>query len=552
MNKFFKNFKVWYTLARPNKKYWFLCYLFVVLSQVCVLIAPTFAARTTVCVTSGDYMGALIYLVVVFLILFLQKTFWHIDWLFYGKLVKSVYNRINLELMDKVLIAKNANYENVSKEQLLNIINTDVNAVADFADKLATALGRLTMMLVTVVVVFTINVYAGIIVFVADILDFLIMNWFNTRRQAWVKKIRNSTDEQYQKFSEIIEKKETIIDLSLENEKKKDYEKTLNGYVKNLQGRTIWDSAKSNYYEVFYSFLILVGTLICLLMVSQNVMVPVTYFLVVTYITNGIKDMKDVLSVITNYKDACVSSVRVNAVLNFVEKEKIKFGSFSLPEIMGSICFEKVEYKRDEDKNPTLKNFDVLIREKETCLIYGPRNCGKRTVFNMLRRSITPLSGQILIDGVNILEYNKDSYRETTSYVTTSPVFFKGSIIKNLTMIEKNRKIVYEICREVGVYEYIQSLPKKFKTDISTLPYEKQYLLSLARSILTNSDILLLYEFPQKLEESDRENIKELLNKMHGTRTIIIFSAQDYCIEIVDKIVEIEKGKIKNILYNMR
>lgn len=275
------------------------------------------------------------------------------------------------------------------------------------------------------------------------------------------------------------------------------------------------------------------------------------YFVIIAYVADGISNTKDLYSVLYDFKNVNVALGRVKTVLNFADKEEIEVGSNNLKDILGSICFNKVSYKKSiEDENPSLNNFDVLFKENETTLIMGPRSCGKRTIFNMLRRNIKPIKGEILIDGVNLYDFTKASHRDNFSYVTTKPTFFKGSIIKNLTVYEKNRKIVYEICRELGIYNYIESLPKKFNTDISQIPYEKLYLLGLARAILYACEILVIYEFPDNLSTSEKDNIKNIINKMHGTRTILIFSAKDYCADISNKIIRIERGEVKSISFN--
>ena len=141
------------------------------------------------------------------------------------------------------------------------------------------------------------------------------------------------------------------------------------------------------------------------------------------------------------------------------------------------------------------------------------------------------------------------SYIDNISYLITKPMFFRGSVMKNLKLVEKNKNIIFQVCKEVGIYDYIQALPNNFNTDINNLPYEISYLVALARAILTRTEILIIYEFPTNLNEEEKSRIKELINKMHGTRTIIIFSAQEYCVDLADKIVQIEKGEIKDIQY---
>jgi len=75
-------------------------------------------------------------------------------------------------------------------------------------------------------------------------------------------------------------------------------------------------------------------------------------------------------------------------------------------------------------------------------------------------------------------------------------------------------------------------------------------MLGLARAILTGTEVLLIYEFPQNLTDNEKQNIKEILKRMHGARTIIIFSARDYCTDIADKIISMERGEIKSISFN--
>lgn len=551
MRSYIKTLREWSKLAKPNKLLLFFSFFMVVLVQVCFIVAPIYSAKTTVSITNGKYTETIIYLCVVFGILLLRKTFWHFNYKIYPYLVKSVYNRINQEFIEKSLNAKNSNFKTTSKERILNMVHTDVNTVADFADKIGIASARLIQAISSIIIIFTVNFWAGLIVFIADILDFFVLSFINTKREKWLRQIRESNDEQYEKLSEIIDTRDTIKDLGLDKQIKKDYNKILDNYIYRLSKSTFWESMKGNYYQAFYEFLILIAKIVAVFLVAGNGISLELYFVIIAYVADGIYNTKDLYSVLYDFKNVNVALGRVKTVLNFADKEEIEVGSNNLKDILGSICFNKVSYKKSiEDENPSLNNFDVLFKENETTLIMGPRSCGKRTIFNMLRRNIKPIKGEILIDGVNLYDFTKASHRDNFSYVTTKPTFFKGSIIKNLTVYEKNRKIVYEICRELGIYNYIESLPKKFNTNISQIPYEKLYLLGLARAILYACEILVIYEFPDNLSTLEKDNIKNIINKMHGTRTILIFSAKDYCADISNKIIRIERGEIKSISFN--
>lgn len=549
MNFYIKTMKDWWKLAKPSKKYYFLIFFFVVLTQVCLIIAPIFSAKVTISITNRKYTDTILYLVLVFGFLFLRKFFWHCEYLMYAPYVKHTYNRINNEFVNKAFRARSSNFKTTSKEQLLNRVHTDIFTVAEFGEKTSIALARFVMTIVNIIVIFTVNVWAGLIVVVADILDFIMLAWASNRRQRWHKLIRQSHDQQYEKFSEIIDAREAITDLGVEKRVKAEYNEILDTYIKRLHKRDFWDSIYANGYAVFYEFLILAATIMSVILVSHHSLTIETYFIVVSYVSNGIANTKDMFSVIKEFNNVNTAAARVKTVLDFVERDEVTIGKNTLTDIMGNLCFSDVTYKKDDEGNPSLKNFDILFNENQTCLILGTRSCGKRTIFNMLRRAIEPDEGQITLSGVNLYDFTTKSYLENFSYVTTHPTFFKGSIMKNLQIKEKNKKVIHQICRELGIHDHIMSLPKKYNTDISTLAYDKLYLIGLARAILTGSQVLAIYEFPDALTEKEKKKVKQILHAMHGTRTILIFSAKDYCQDISDKIITIEKGLITNIAY---
>lgn len=551
MKEYAQTLKKWLKLAQPNKLLFFVDFLLVVLSQVIIyVIVPIFTAKVTVAITNSAFTATILFLGLVLVSYFLKDIFWHLNYTLYIPLHKSIYKRISNIFITKMLKAKNTNFDRVSKERIINTVHTDVNTIADFADRITTACGRIFAVVISLIIIFQTNTFACLIVLIADVLDFVLMVFFQKKRQFWVKKIREVHDVQYEKFTEIIDKREAIQDLGQEKRITKEYNEIIDTYISRQKKKIFWDSMIANGYECFYQVLIFLATILCVLFVSKGSLELAAYFTVAAYISNGITNTKDLYNSTTYFNDTEVAMQRVNSILDFVDRAEVSVGKNNFKDIMGSISFNNVCYKKDDEGNPSLKNVSILLREKETTLLIGSKSCGKRTIFNMLRRTIKPTSGDLLIDGVSILDYNAKTYRNIFGYVSTQPVFFKGSIIKNLTIQEKNRKLAIEICKELGIYNYIQSLPKKFNTNIVDLPFDKLYILGLARAIISGSQVLVIYEFPTNLSDKERDNIKKLLKSMQGTRTIVIFSAKEYCTDISDKIVYIEGGEVKNVVYN--
>ena len=317
MNFYIRTIIDWWKLARPSKKYYFLVFFLVVLTQITLLIvSPIFTAKVTVSITNHTYTKAIIYLLVGFAILFARKTFWHFEYMCYAPLVKSTYNRLNNEFVNKALRARSANFKTTSKEQILNMLHTDNFTVAEFGEKTSIAAARLLIVIVNIIVIFTINVWAGLIVVVADILDFMMLAWASNRRQKWHGLTRKSHDAQYEKFSEIFDARETITDLGVEKRIKQEYNEILDTYIKRLHKRDFWDSIYSNYYAAFYEFLILVATVILVVLVSHGNLPIETYFIVVSYISNGISNSKDLFALKKEFDNVNTAASRVKTDLN--------------------------------------------------------------------------------------------------------------------------------------------------------------------------------------------------------------------------------------------
>ncbi len=544
-----KLFRNWYRLAKPNKSIWFISSFAVVLAYTCLLIAPLFSAKAVVCITSGNYWGASLHLFIVFCLLALRNVFWVINYRVYNKLIGSIYGRLNNLFVEKMLCAKSSNFKKTPKEKIMNIVHSDVYSLAEVADKSAICAGRIFMLVVTIIILLFINIWVGFAVIIANILNFILLNYLETRRAKCVKKLREDNDIQYQKFCEIVDSRQTINDLALNQTLKKRYNNHIKTYIDDLGKKTNADSSVAQGFFVFYNFMIFVLTLAMVLLVSKGQLSVEMYFIIVPYITNGIETTSLVFEFMPYLKNSGIYASRIKTVLEFTEKEEIPVGDIENNNLIGYMEFSDVSYKGDKEGNPSLKNINLRINALQTTLIIGAKSSGKRTLFHLMHRNILPKSGEISLDGLNILEYSNKVFSQNFNYLTTRPNFFNGSIIQNLKLVNKNRNKILAVLSELNLIDYINGLPQKIYTNILTLPFDKQYLLGLARVLLTGAEVIALYEFPSGLSADEKQNIKNLLYSLMGKRTIVLFSSNESLADISDKVVYIERGQIKQIQY---
>ncbi len=539
-------FKSWHALAKPSRKYFLICFFMVLIASICMIIEPIFSANLITSLTEKQYGWAYLYAFIGLVFIFIRKLSWDINYRFHYKLVNHTYMDLQNQIFNKVMNAKRVNFNNISKEKLINIIHNDVYTVSDFSYLIATRLARLLRVLLTIGVVFTINVPVALVIVLVDIIDYKLLNFLQNKRAFANRLTVEDHDEQYRCFSELIDSREMITDLNIEKEAKKRFLDSSKKYIKDRKRYDICGSYIDNYFHVFYQFVKTLMVLFLIFLVSKGNLSLTVYLIVVPYILSGIEIANDFMTVLPELKNANISTNRVKIILDFSDKKVLDFGNNKLDNISGFLNFENVSYKAKGDLNEltNINNISFAINANETVLFQGNRGCGKRTIFYLLRREVMQNSGNVYLDNINLIDYTKKVYTSNLNYLVTKPTFFDDTIMKNLKMVEKDKNKIYSMCKKLKIYDYIKSLPKGYNTNINELPAAKKYIVGLARTLLTKSEIIVLYEFPLSLSVKEKEMIMNLLGHLRGSRTILIFSASNACTPIVDRVIKIEKGAI--------
>ncbi|MEI3530526.1 MAG: ABC transporter ATP-binding protein [Bacilli bacterium] len=539
-------FKSWHTLAKPSRKYFLICFFMVLLASICLIIEPVFEANVITNLTNEKYTWAIGFALLSFSFIFIRKMSWDINYRFHYKLLNHTYINLQEQIFKKVIKATSVNFDNNSKEKLINIIHNDVYTVSEFSYLIATRLARLFRVLLTVGIIFTINIPVALVIVCVDLLNYKILNYLQNKRAYANRLTVEDHDAQYRCFSELVDSKELVCDLNIEREIKNRFLSSTKKYIKDRKQYDICGSYIDNYFHIFYQFIKTCIVLFLIFLVSKGSLTLTTYLIVVPYILSGIEIANDFMNILPELKNANISTNRVKIIFDFTDKKILDFGNNKLDNILGILNFENVSYKQNTEVNglTTINNISFTINANESVLFLGGRGSGKRTIFYLLRREIMQNSGDIYVDNINLMDYTKKVYSSNINYIVTKPYFFDDTIMKNLKLVEKDKHRIFSICRQLKIHDYIKSLPKGYNTNVNKLPSGKRYIIGLARTLLTKSEIIILYEFPLSLSAKEKETIMKILNHLRGSRTIIIFSASDACMSVVDRVFKIEKGSI--------
>jgi ATP-binding cassette subfamily B protein/subfamily B ATP-binding cassette protein MsbA len=210
------------------------------------------------------------------------------------------------------------------------------------------------------------------------------------------------------------------------------------------------------------------------------------------------------------------------------------------------VCFS---YEKDEKDGPALLDINFTVRAGETIAVVGPNGCGKSTLMGLLPRFYDPDHGSILIDGHDLRRVNVRSLRQQVCLVTQDALLFDDTIFNNiaygcpgatLEQVERAAKLA-------KAHEFIMRTPKGYQTPIGEIARvsggEKQRL-ALARAILRDPSILVLDEFTSAADAEKEVDIHRALVEFKQGRTLFIVTHRLHSVEIADRIVVMEAGRV--------
>jgi len=218
--------------------------------------------------------------------------------------------------------------------------------------------------------------------------------------------------------------------------------------------------------------------------------------------------------------------------------------------LKGEIEFDKVGFLYPKNKQMVLREVSLKIKDGESVAFVGRSGAGKTTLIRLLLRFYNVSSGQIKIDGVDIKKMRKSDLRSLMGVVPQEPVMFNNSIEFNLTYGKENAKKdeVREVARKANILEFIEGLPKKWKTEVGErgikLSGGQKQRLAIARALLADPKILIFDEATSNLDSESEKMIQKALWEVAKKRTVIIIAHRFSTIRNVDKIVVLSNGGV--------
>ncbi|MBR0076352.1 MAG: ABC transporter ATP-binding protein [Synergistaceae bacterium] len=216
--------------------------------------------------------------------------------------------------------------------------------------------------------------------------------------------------------------------------------------------------------------------------------------------------------------------------------------------IKGNIKFQHVYFHYEEEQE-ILSDINLEIKAGEKIAIVGSTGSGKSTIADLIPRFYEPVSGKILIDDVDIRNFNLKNLRRQIGIVPQECILMKGSIAFNIAYGIENpdMKKIIEASEIADIREFIESLPDKYNSEIGergvTLSGGQRQRIAIARAIIRDPKILILDEATSSLDVAVERQVQKAINQAMKNRTSLIIAHRLSTIREADKILILKDGK---------
>jgi len=240
---------------------------------------------------------------------------------------------------------------------------------------------------------------------------------------------------------------------------------------------------------------------------------------------------------------------RVFEILDVEPDIKDSPNAIKVGRLSGQIEFRDVTFSYQDDIT-VLESISFEAKAGQMIAIVGPTGVGKSTISGLVARFYDPTSGSIMMDGIDIKDMTLESLRCQLSLVLQDVFLFNGTIGENIAYGSEGAtpEQIEEAAKNACIDEFIESLPEKYDTVIGErgvrLSGGQKQRLSIARSVLRNSPLLILDEATSAVDTETEREIQNAITKIIGKRTLIVIAHRLSTIRKADLIIALQDGKI--------
>ena len=267
------------------------------------------------------------------------------------------------------------------------------------------------------------------------------------------------------------------------------------------------------------------------------------------YVRNLTQPITQLAQVSNMLQSTAAAAERVFEFLDEQEEPADRPDALACPEHLASIEFDHVRFQYTPDK-PVIRDFSASVHEGQMVALVGPTGAGKTTMVKLLMRFYEADAGSIRLNGHDLREYRRADVRERFGMVLQDTWLFKGSIRENIRYgrLDATDDEVVRAAELARVDSFVRTLPEGYDTqideDATNISQGQRQLLTIARAILANRDVLILDEATSSVDTRTEVQIQEAMDNLMQGRTSFVIAHRLSTIRNADLILVIREGDI--------
>lgn len=374
------------------------------------------------------------------------------------------------------------------------------------------------------------------------------MKWITNRTREYFRKQQENIGDLNGYIEEIIsgqsvvkifsQEEKAIAEFELKNAELKEsgyYAQAYSGFIPKLL------NALNN---ISFALIAFVGGVLALnQIVTVGVIVTFTQ-----YSRQFTRPLRNLANEFNSLLSAIAGAERVFEILDLPDEEETDQPE-QWQEIKGKIQFDQVFFSYDDDEE-TINDVSLTAEPGETIALVGPTGAGKTTIISLISRFYDPDHGTITIDGYDITKTTRQILRERIGFVLQDPYLFNGSIKDNIRYgrLDATDDEVIKAAKLANADSFIDKLPNKYETKLSQegggISQGQKQLISIARALLADPNILILDEATSSIDTVTELKIQDALNTLMKGRTSIVIAHRLNTIQNADRIYVMKDGQI--------
>ena len=549
---FKKNIKItrdYFSLVNFKNKHLITFIIIDLINVLISLLIPYFISLIIESITNGFYDLSIIYIILLgFTYLFNKLGSYCTNWC-YAKFFKEAYVEVHTKLVNSIYNFDEDYSKKLSIGKIINSSNMDILNIAEIPSFII----ELSIEVIKLIVIYLIfanqNILLALYIIIIDIIYFNYAEKCNNRNSYYFGKQKSYADKMTGILSQVLIGLKDIKSFGISNKLNNKLDSYRKRWQKSYFLKRKYYFTRKTLVELIIDFGKIILYFILIFLIVKNEMPIAIFVLLISYYDKAKESINDIMNFDVSILEESVSLYRIKEIINYSNNVMKLEGIIHDDNINGIVEFKNVSFKYNQ--LPTLKNISFIANPNQITAIVGKTGSGKTTIFNLLLRMYKVDKGKILIDNLDIYEYSKDVYSSNISVVNQKTFIFNMSIRANLSLIDSNKKRQIDACKRVGIHDFIMSLPDGYNTilkeDAINISGGQKQLLSLARALLTTSEVILLDEVTSSLDPNTTDKIIDLLDDLKSDHTLIIITHNKDLMKVADKLIVLNKGKIECI-----